>query len=1011
MKKQLSLLAIGCLLAGAASAQTLFTGNVDTDFQTAGNWSAGVPGAGTINGGLTADFASPDLAVSSLVIGTGGTAGTLSINSGELECGSGDVKVGVGAGSVGAVNIANGAILQCIGVGADLFVGDLAGGYGTLAVASGGTLDTIKALEIINGQLVFAATANSVPGFKDELVVDNNGVLAFQTEGSTIATLHGNTGAYTRILELGSTSTLDMQLGGTHTIGDSWVVIDNILTFTGVAGGDGTGVFGTVTNTLNPADVFTVDYSGGAVTVTLDDGAPYLGPKILSFTTSEDVVLSNTLVTLDWAISNATYASLDQGIGEVATTGSTNIVITASTTFTLTATNEFDNTTSSVSIDVLASRPAASAGPNIIFVLVDDWGWTDHSSADMAKSYQSDFYQTPNFERLVDAGVAFTSTYAQPNCAPTRAALLSGQYSCRSGNGVYNVGSLSRAGDRTTYTTPADQGDEHANGDEQSITIAEAFYNSGYVTAHFGKYHVGSGTPTDPTFPLNQGFDYNFGGGSEGNPGSYWSDGTQFNGNMNGAFDDFAANYSSAYIASNLVPYINGNDPSTLENTAKHLTDATADAFTVFMSDHRNGLLSNYPVYVQFHFYAVHTPTQGRPDLVTKYAGLPNGTYHGNDAYAALVEGMDHSLGRIMDYLDDPNGDGDSADSIASNTLLVFCSDNGGQSPTVNTPLRGVKGMHYDGGIRVPCVVRMPGTIPAGKVSDTLVHVVDFYPTMLDFAGGVFPDSVTHPLDGVSLHDHLLDPDNTARNREPIFYHFPGYMDSRTYACSVIIKDVGDKRYKYIYAYDPYYEPGTGYGGVLMGFDQYQLYNLTDDIGETVNLLDYIDEENPDDPDDPSTVEEYWNYIIHKEIANELAADLNNWLDHGSTNPSDPADPTWDPIYVTYKDIFPGIAPELIGQESGPAPETVPELVIPEGEAFRITEVMRDEPNEKVTVSFVSEQGFVFDVQASSNLTDTTSWTIITNAIPGQSGSTTVPDIPDSQVTDTRRFYRAGVRP
>ena len=625
----------------------------------------------------------------------------------------------------------------------------------------------------------------------------------------------------------------------------------------------------------------------------------------------------------------------------------------------------------------------------------------------MAEGHQSDFYQTPNFERLVEAGVAFTSTYAQPNCAPTRAALLSGQYSCRSGNGVYNVASLNRASGRTTYTTPASQRITIA-GTEEIVTIAEAFRNSGYVTAHIGKYHVGSSNPSDPTFPLNQGFDYNYGGGSKGNPGSYWSDGSQFNGNMNGAFDSFAADYTSAYIASNLTPYANGNDPTTLENTHKHLTDAMGDAFVSFMNEHRDGSMSNYPVYVQFHFYAVHSPTQGRTDLKNKYAKLPDGTYHDNDSYAALVEGMDQTLGRIMDYLDDPNGDGDSSDSIVTNTLLIFCSDNGGQDPTVNTPLRGRKGMHYDGGIRVPCVISMPGTIPTNKVSDTLIHVVDFYPTMLDFAGGVFPDSHTHPLDGVSLHDHLLDPDHTPRNRGPIFYHFPGYMDSRTYPCSVIIKDINGKRYKYIYAYDPYYNPGSG---ETLGFDQYQLYNLTDDIGEKTNLLDYIDLENPDDPNDPSSSKEYWNYIIYEDIANELATDLNNWLDHGSTDPNAPADPTWTPVYTTYKSNFPGIDPSLVGQPTPPAQKTIPDLVAPSGEAFQIRKVIPDDRNKKITVSFVSEEGFLFDVQATSNLMDESSWITLTNSIPGQPGSTTVSNIPDPNIMDAKRFYRAWIHP
>ncbi len=268
MKKQLIAITIGCLVAGAVSADTLFTGAIDSDFTTAGNWDNGVvsstSGDGTINGGFTSNFSTSYYAsgTAELNVGAGGSAGTLNVNSGEYRNGNA-VNVGVGSGAVGTVNIANGATLTLGGDAADLFVGDLAGGYGIVNVNSGGTLNAIKAVEILNGQLVFESGAVGIPGFKDECVVDNNGVLVFQTDGSTIATLHATTDAKPRILELGSTSTLDMQLGGTYSIGDSWVVIDNILTFSGVSGGDGDGTFGNVTNSINPDDAFAVHYGNG----------------------------------------------------------------------------------------------------------------------------------------------------------------------------------------------------------------------------------------------------------------------------------------------------------------------------------------------------------------------------------------------------------------------------------------------------------------------------------------------------------------------------------------------------------------------------------------------------------------------------------------------------------------------------------------------------------------------------------------------------------------------------
>lgn len=150
MKKQLSLLAIGCVLSGAVSAQTLFTGTVDADFANAGNWDVGEPSnanIGTIKDGLTAVSSVDDNA--GVIIGADGTAGTLDITGGLFHSDSGDMKVGVGAGSIGTVNVAAGATLQTKGSGADLFIGDLAGGYGTVNINAGATYDAVKAIEII----------------------------------------------------------------------------------------------------------------------------------------------------------------------------------------------------------------------------------------------------------------------------------------------------------------------------------------------------------------------------------------------------------------------------------------------------------------------------------------------------------------------------------------------------------------------------------------------------------------------------------------------------------------------------------------------------------------------------------------------------------------------------------------------------------------------------------------------------------------------------------------------
>jgi len=264
-----TLIASACLVAGAptAFAATVFTGAVDSDFATAGNWTNGVPNGNTnnpftINGGLTADLAtSVNTGGPVLRIGEAGSSGALNINSGgALSIGSFDLRVGNGASGNGTVNINSGGTLTVAGGGADLFIGDAAGGQGFVSINAGGTLDARKAVEIINGTLIFDSAASYASGQpQDEFVVDNNGTLAFKTNGATHVTIAGDS----LNLELGSASTLDMQLGGAFNVGDTWTIMTGISGFTGVDGGDGTGTFGTVADSNNANHVFTVHYGDG----------------------------------------------------------------------------------------------------------------------------------------------------------------------------------------------------------------------------------------------------------------------------------------------------------------------------------------------------------------------------------------------------------------------------------------------------------------------------------------------------------------------------------------------------------------------------------------------------------------------------------------------------------------------------------------------------------------------------------------------------------------------------
>lgn len=264
MLKKLLLVGVVVLVATAGSvpAVTNFTNSLgDNDFNNAGNWDNGLPDAdddAVIANGLTAETTGsygstgPDWVCT---VGASGTEGVLTVNAGHtlIKGNRENLFVGAGAGSVGTVNVYG--TLSIRGTGSDVIVGDSAGGSGTVNVFDGGFLDARKATEIINGRIEYAAGAVSEPA-QDEYVVDNGGTVAFVTDGAAIATVNGTTLA----LELGSGSTLEMILGGTFDVGDSWTLFDGLTTITGVDGGDGTGVFGSITSNIGGA-VFDIAYT------------------------------------------------------------------------------------------------------------------------------------------------------------------------------------------------------------------------------------------------------------------------------------------------------------------------------------------------------------------------------------------------------------------------------------------------------------------------------------------------------------------------------------------------------------------------------------------------------------------------------------------------------------------------------------------------------------------------------------------------------------------------------
>jgi arylsulfatase A-like enzyme len=395
---------------------------------------------------------------------------------------------------------------------------------------------------------------------------------------------------------------------------------------------------------------------------------------------------------------------------------------------------------------VLAGEGGAPLGaserpPNIVFILIDDLGWRDLGC------YGSTFYETPHVDRLAGQGMKFTNAYAACSvCSPTRAAILTGQYPARLHLTDYLSGRPPRDAklqvpDWTPYLT------------RDTPTIAGVLRPAGYVSGLVGKWHLGgsseSGAPgeAEDSLPERRGFDVNVAGSQYGQPPDYFfpyeragPNGTTYR------FPNFTGGHEGEYLTDRL----------------------TAEA-EKFLEKNRDR-----PFFLYLAHYAVHTSIgnrlQAKPNVIAKYAARadPRAAQH-NAAYAAMVESMDESVGRLMHKLDELK--------IADRTVVVFTSDNGGYGQvTAQPPLRGAKSDPYEGGIRVPLIVRWPGVVKAGSVSDTPATSVDFFPTFCEIAG-VKPDP-GHKVDGVSLVPLLKQ--TGGLGRDALFWHYPHYNDRAT---------------------------------------------------------------------------------------------------------------------------------------------------------------------------------------------------------------------------------------
>ncbi|MDX1948693.1 MAG: sulfatase [Pirellulaceae bacterium] len=363
----------------------------------------------------------------------------------------------------------------------------------------------------------------------------------------------------------------------------------------------------------------------------------------------------------------------------------------------------------------------AGAKPNIVFILADDLGWTDLACQG------SKYYETPNIDRLAAQGVRFTDGYTcGPNCQPTRAALMSGQYCPRTG--IYTVGGTDRFDTSKRPLVPVENNQNLAT---EKITIAEALRGAGYKTGMFGKWHLGNG----PRFhPSEQGFDE-----------AIVSMGAHFN---------FATN-----------PKV-----SVAEGT--YLADFLTDRAVDFLTRHQSE-----PFFLYLPHFGVHSPHHAKPDQIARFKDKPAAGGHHDPTYAAMIASVDESVGRVLGKLDELK--------LAERTLVIFSSDNGGVGGyaaagigktgeiTDNAPLRGGKGMLYEGGVRVPYIFRWLGTIPAGKTCVEPILSVDLYPSLIELAGVKAP--VDYPLDGVSYMP-ILKAGGVGKLERDLFWHFPGYL-------------------------------------------------------------------------------------------------------------------------------------------------------------------------------------------------------------------------------------------
>ena len=400
--------------------------------------------------------------------------------------------------------------------------------------------------------------------------------------------------------------------------------------------------------------------------------------------------------------------------------------------------------------------------PNVLFILIDDMGWMDLGCQGNKN------LRTPNIDNLAKGGMRFTDAYAPaPVCSPTRAAIITGQSPARL-QITNHLPHQDRFTPKDSKLLPAKMLNHLSL---ESETLAERLKKDAhYATAFIGKWHLYTGRDKKYN-PLNQGFDINIGGCSYGGPPTF--------------FDPYRIDFL----------------PDRKEG--EYLPNRLADEAIAFISEQNS---KDKPFFVALWNYTVHWPMEAPDKLVEKYKNLPVKGYR-DHRYAAMIEAMDIAIGKVLKSLDDLN--------ITEETLVIFTSDNGPFGGVGDaSPLRADKGHLYEGGIRVPLIVRWPGKVEAGAVEETPVILTDLHPTILSATGLDFNSTI--PNDGHNLLP-LLKGKEKLKNRA-VYWHYPNFAFHRDNRLGSAIRE-GD--HKLIHFYDT---------------DSVELYNLKNDISEKNDL-------------------------------------------------------------------------------------------------------------------------------------------------------------------------------